>query len=269
IGIVGKYVHFTDSYKSLNESLRHGGLTNDVFVKLTFIEAETLEQDEKLEALHNLDGILVPGGFGERGIEGKIRAIRYAREQQIPFYGICLGMQLAVIEFARNVCGWEKANSLEFDPNTPDPVINLMEEQKAVHNKGATMRLGSYPCTLEKGTKAFAAYGERQIEERHRHRYEFNNQYRDRLCQHGLVVAGVCEPTGLVEMIELPQHPWFVGCQFHPEFNSQPLHPHPLFAHFIQASRAYAKRRAWAEQKTPTGKTVHAEETRKVRKSRS
>jgi len=250
IGIVGKYVHLTDSYKSLNEALKHGGTANSSKVNLKFIDAEELEKDEKLSLLEDVDGILVPGGFGERGTEGKIRAIQFAREKKIPYYGICLGMQLAVVEFARNVCGLEKANSLEFDSNTPDPVISLMEEQKAVYDKGATMRLGAYPCVLEKDSKSYEAYGEKEISERHRHRYEFNNQYTDILTQHGLKIVGISPKTGLVEMVELTNHPWFVGCQFHPEFRSRPMVPHPLFVHFIRASVAQAKRRSWEQQKT-------------------
>ncbi len=249
IAIVGKYVHLTDSYKSLNEALKHGGIANDVTVNLKFIDAEELEKDEKTILLDDVDGILVPGGFGERGTEGKIRAIQYAREKKVPFYGICLGMQLAVVEFARHVCGLEKANSLEFDANTSDPVISLMEEQKAVYNKGATMRLGAYPCVLEKDSKSFEAYGEKEISERHRHRYEFNNQYIELFTQHGLKIVGTSPKTGLVEMVELTNHPWFVGCQFHPEFKSRPMDPHPLFSHFIRASAAQAKRRNWESQK--------------------
>jgi CTP synthase len=250
IAIVGKYVHLTDSYKSLNEALFHGGIANSVKVNLKFIDAEELEKGGKLDMLSDADGILVPGGFGERGVEGKIRAIQYAREKKIPYYGICLGMQLAVIEFARNVCGLDKASSLEFDANTPDPVINLMEEQKAVYNKGATMRLGAYPCVLEKDSKSFEAYGEKEISERHRHRYEFNSQYADIFKQHGMKIVGISPKTSLVEIIELANHPWFVGCQFHPEFKSRPMDPHPLFVHFIRASAAQAKRRQWEEQKT-------------------
>lgn len=250
IGIVGKYVHLTDSYKSLNEALRHGGYTTKTSVDLKFIDAESLENAQGLAALNDVDGILVPGGFGERGVEGKIAAIKFARENKIPFLGICLGMQLAVVEFARNVCGLKKANSLEFDPNTPDPVINLMEEQKAVHNKGATMRLGAYPCTIEKNSKAFTAYKDREISERHRHRYEFNNQYTELLTKHGLSTTGISTKAGLVEIIEIESHPWFLGCQFHPEFKSRPMSPHPIFVNFIDASYAQSKRRDWKEQKS-------------------
>ncbi len=249
IGIVGKYVHLTDSYKSLNEALYHGGLANSAKVNLEFIDAEALEQEEELAVLKQVDGILVPGGFGERGVEGKIEAIRYARENRIPFYGICLGMQMAVVEFARNVCGLNAANSLEFDEKTADPVISLMEEQKAVHNKGATMRLGAYPCTLEKNSRSFTAYGEREISERHRHRYEFNNQYMDLFKRNGLKIVGISPKTDLVEIVELDDHPWFVGCQFHPEFKSRPMSPHPLFVDFIEAAVAQSMRRSWSNQK--------------------
>lgn len=250
IGIVGKYVHFTDSYKSLNEALRHGGYANGAHVNLKFIEAEELEKDDaNLKVLEEVDGILVPGGFGERGVEGKIKAIRFARENKIPFYGICLGMQLAVVEFARNVCGLANANSLEFDQNTPNPVISLMEEQKAVRNKGATMRLGAYACTLEKNSKSFAAYGEKEISERHRHRYEFNSEYEDVLKQNGMKIVGMSPKTGLVEIVEVENHPWFVGCQFHPEFKSRPMSAHPLFVHFIEAAVAKAKQKDWQHQK--------------------
>ncbi|MFH1873662.1 MAG: CTP synthase [Pseudomonadota bacterium] len=249
IGIVGKYVHLTDSYKSLNEALYHGGIANKVKVNLKFIDAEELEADKKNSLLKNLDGILVPGGFGERGMEGKIKAVRYARENKLPFYGICLGMQMAVVEFARNVCGLKDASSLEFDEKTPDPVISLMEEQKAVHNKGATMRLGAYICHLEKDSKSFEAYGEKEISERHRHRYELNNQYLDLFKEKGLQIVGISSKTGLVEIIELKDHPWFVGCQFHPEFQSQPMNPHHLFVHFIKAAVAQAKLTSWKQQK--------------------
>ncbi|MBI2346718.1 MAG: CTP synthase [Deltaproteobacteria bacterium] len=244
IGVVGKYVHFTDSYKSLNEALRHGGFANECRVHLQFIEAEEIESGT-VHLLDDVDAILVPGGFGDRGIEGKISAIRHARERKIPFFGICLGMQLAIIEFARNVCGLAQANSTEFDPKTAEPVIDLMTEQKAITNMGGTMRLGAYPCTIEKGSKAFVAYGEREVSERHRHRYEVNNGYLPTLQSKGLVVTGLFAPANLVEMIELNDHPWFVGCQFHPEFKSRPMTAHPLFAHFVQAAVTAARRRNW------------------------
>jgi len=256
IGIVGKYVHLTDSYKSLNEALFHGGIANNVKVNLKFIDAEELEEEEEMAILKTVDGILVPGGFGERGMQGKIEAVRFARENKIPFYGICLGMQMAVVEFARNVCGLKEASSLEFDANTPDPVINLMAEQKAVHNKGATMRLGAYACKLERDSKSYEAYGEKEISERHRHRYEFNNQYMDLLTQHGLKIIGMSPKTGLVEIVELADHPWFVGCQFHPEFQSRPLKPHQLFVQFIQAAVSQAKRSQWKDQKSSHNETA-------------
>ncbi len=265
IGIVGKYVDLTDSYKSLNEALCHGGFANDTRVNLSFIDSEELEKESDLNKLADVDGILVPGGFGERGVEGKIKAIRYARENKMPFLGICLGMQLAVVEFARHVCGLSHANSLEFDPDTPDPVINLMEEQKTVYNKGATMRLGAYPCTLEKDSKSFAAYGEKEISERHRHRYEFNNQYTDLFKKNGLKIAGISQKTGLVEIIELDSDLWFVGCQFHPEFKSRPMSPHPLFVHFIKAAVAQAKRRKWTEQKDSLSTAVSDEEKKQAK----
>lgn len=265
IGIVGKYVHLTDSYKSLNEALRHGGIANDVRVNLKFIEAEELEENDEPKALYGVDGILVPGGFGERGVEGKIKAIEFARKKKIPYYGICLGMQLSVVEFARNVCGMKDANSLEFDPNTAHPVINLMEEQKAVYNKGATMRLGAYACKIDKDSNSFVAYGEKEISERHRHRYEFNNDYLDQFQSKGLRTVGVSSKTELIEIIELKDHPWFVGCQFHPEFKSRPMAPHPLFVRFIEASLKHARMRNWQGQKTTAQKP--SEELSKAAKS--
>ncbi|MBI4365535.1 MAG: CTP synthase [Deltaproteobacteria bacterium] len=249
IGIVGKYVHFTDSYKSLNEALTHAGIVNQAVVKLRFIEAEEIEGADPQALCADVDVILVPGGFGSRGVEGKIRAIQYAREHQVPFFGICLGMQLAVIEFARHACTLPQANSHEFDHATSDPVISLMEEQKAVANLGGTMRLGSYPCLLEKGSFAHAAYGEREIAERHRHRYEVNATYVPTLQEQGLKVTGVFPAANLVEIVELPNHPWFVGCQFHPEFKSRPMTPHPLFVQFVKAALAFGKRRAWTSQR--------------------
>ncbi len=249
IAIVGKYVHLTDSYKSLNEALQHGGYANQTHVNLKFIDSEKLEEKDGLNVLDDVHAILVPGGFGERGVEGKINAIKYAREKLIPYYGICLGMQLAVIEFARNVCQLENANSLEFDPNTIHPVINLMEEQKAVYNKGATMRLGAYECEIEKDSHAFNAYTDKLISERHRHRYEFNNDYTTELSEKGLQIVGTSPKTGLVEIIEIKEHPWFVGCQFHPEFKSKPMNAHPLFDHFIKAALAFSKQKQWSKQK--------------------
>jgi len=235
IGVVGKYVHLIDSYKSLHEALLHGGLANGGCVDLVYVDAEKLN-DKEPGQFAEVDGILVPGGFGERGTEGKIRAIRYARENQIPFFGICLGMQMMVVEFARHVANLGRANSTEFDADTPHPVIDLMESQRGVEDKGATMRLGAYPCKLVPATRAFEAYRQKEISERHRHRYEVNNDYRDNLSRHGLVFSGVSPDGHLVEMCEIADHPWFVGCQFHPEFKSKPFQPHPLFAAFVGAA---------------------------------
>ena len=236
IAVVGKYISLQDSYKSIYEALTHGGVANARRVKVRMVESEEVEARGVEALLAGVAGILVPGGFGDRGIEGKIAAARYAREKGIPFFGICLGMQCAVIEFARNVCGLKGAHSTEFAADTPHPVIDLMEEQKQVTAMGGTMRLGAYACSLVDDTRARAAYGTSNISERHRHRYEFNNAYREQLTQQGLLVGGVHEESGLVEMVELPSHPWFVACQFHPEFQSTPLKAHPLFRDFITAA---------------------------------
>jgi CTP synthase len=236
IAVVGKYVNLTDSYKSLNEALAHGGFANECKVELDFVDSERIEQDGLPDAVRHADGILVPMGFGPRGTEGKIAAVRYAREEKVPFFGICFGMQLAVIEFARNVCGLADANSTEINPATPHPVIDLMSGQRGVTRKGGTMRLGAYPCVLRDGSLAHRIYGKRKISERHRHRYEFNNAYREALAQRGLAFGGVSPDESLVEMIELPDHPWFVACQFHPEFKSRPTDCHPLFRGFIKAA---------------------------------
>lgn len=247
IAMVGKYIGLKDSYKSLIEALIHGGIANNARVNLHWVDSEEIEVKGPEEFLMNVDGVLVPGGFGYRGIEGKIAAIRYAREKKIPFLGICLGMQCAVIEFARNVCGLTKANSTEFDLNTPDPVIYLMEkwydfrkgkieERDYDTDKGGTMRLGAYPCVLSEGSFAFEAYGVKEISERHRHRYEFNNAYRGILTRHGLRISGTSPDEELVEIIEIKDHPWFLGCQFHPEFKSRPTEPHPIFRAFIGAA---------------------------------
>lgn len=236
IAIVGKYVDWTDSYKSLNEALVHGGIPNDCRVTLRFIDSEHVEREGIDKQFDGIDGILVPGGFGERGIEGMVQAISYARTQGIPFFGICLGMQMAVVEYARNACKMEKANSSEFDGNTQYPVIDLLPEQKDITDKGGTMRLGAYPCLLEKDSFAFESYGEREISERHRHRYEFNNDYKDILTKNGLSISGTSPDGHLVEIVEIADHPWFLGCQFHPEFKSKPRRPHPLFSEFIRAS---------------------------------
>ncbi len=239
IAIVGKYVNLTESYKSLAEALTHGGIANDCRVYLKYVDAEKLEESGVEGWLDDIDGILVPGGFGERGTEGKILAIEYARIHKVPFFGICLGMQMAALEFARNVCGLQDACSTEFKSDCAEPVIHLMEEQKTVHKKGGTMRLGACPCTITKGTKAFEAYQESEISERHRHRYEFNNNYRNGMIEKGLVLSGINQQKDLVEIIELQDHPWFLACQFHPEFKSKPLVPHPLFKAFIGASLAH------------------------------
>ncbi|HEY6837274.1 MAG TPA: CTP synthase [Geobacteraceae bacterium] len=236
IAIVGKYVNLTESYKSLSEALTHGGIGNDCRVRLKYLDSEKIEQEGIDGLLDGADGILVPGGFGERGTEGKIKAIEYARTNKIPFFGICLGMQMAVVEYARNVCGLDDAYSTEFKPDCEHPLIHLMEEQKGVSRKGGTMRLGAYPCTLGKGTFAQKAYGGVDISERHRHRYEFNNAYREQLTSCGLTLSGVYKDGDLVEIVEIADHPWFLGCQFHPEFKSKPLNPHPLFRAFITAA---------------------------------
>jgi len=236
---VGKYVDLTDSYKSLNEALHHGGVANESKVEIEYFDSEKLPEDG---VLASMDGILVPHGFGGRGVEGKIEAVRFAREHEIPFLGICYGMQMAVIEFARHVAGLQGANSTEVEPGTPHPVIDLLPEQRDVEDKGGTMRLGAYPCTVVPGTKAHAAYAVGEVSERHRHRLEFNPEYRERLEAAGLVLSGVSPDGRLVEMVELADHPWFVGSQFHPEFRSTPFRPHPLFVDFIAA--AVARREA-------------------------
>lgn len=247
IAVVGKYVNLVDSYKSLNEALLHGGIANNCQVNLLFVDSEEIEKKGPHEFLSNAQGILVPGGFGSRGIEGKIQAIQYARENKIPFFGICLGMQLAVVEFARNVCGLKEAHSAEFCPDTPYPVIFLLKEwidyknnlvQKRDENSylGGTMRLGSYPCKLQKDTFSYQAYQKELIYERHRHRYEFNQSLQEVLVSKGLKIGGTSPDGKLVEIIEVPDHPWFLGCQFHPEFKSRPTDPHPLFREFIRAA---------------------------------
>lgn len=238
IGIVGKYIELKESYKSLTEALTHGGLAKNAKVIFKWIEAENFEKGLSLaKEFSDVDGILVPGGFGDRGTEGKVKAIQYARESRIPFFGICLGMQAAVVEFSRNVAGLNKANSSEFAPKTPHPVINLLAEQDLVNgNLGGTMRLGAYPCYLKKGSLASKAYKKREISERHRHRYEFNNKYRMQLEEAGLIASGISPDGFLIEIIEVADHPWFLAVQFHPEFKSSPMSPHPLFTAFISAS---------------------------------
>jgi len=252
IGIIGKYVDLKESYKSLHEALVHGGIVNDCQVELQYISAEELEVPESEKFLAEVQGILVPGGFGSRGVEGKIKAIQFARERKIPYFGICLGMQLAVVEFARNVAGMPGAHSTEFAPDSPYPVIYLMKEwydhrtgQVQVRDEhsafGGTLRLGAYPCRIPEGTIAFQSYGMKEISERHRHRFEFNSQYRQELIEKGLVISGFSPDNELVEMVELADHPWFLGCQFHPEFKSKPMAPHPLFTSFIGAALTYQR----------------------------
>jgi CTP synthase len=247
IAVVGKYVDLTESYKSLNEALYHGGIANDSKVNLNFVDSEKLDSETCNQMLADADGILVPGGFGERGIEGKICAANFARINNVPYFGICLGMQIAVIEFARHVAGLENANSSEFDPKTPHPVIYLMrewfdersqtvEKRDDLSDKGASMRLGAYSCRLENNSMASKAYQKEEISERHRHRYEFNNAFLDRLKENGMIISGISPNGELVEIIEIGGHPWFLGCQFHPEFKSRPMEPHPLFRDFIEAS---------------------------------
>ena len=254
IAIVGKYVDLTESYKSLNEALFHGGIPNECQVELMFVDSETVDPDSCDARLMDADGILVPGGFGPRGIEGKICAVRYAREKKVPFFGICLGMQVAVIEFARSVAGLSDAHSSEFSDTTPDPVIYLMREwydarTNMVHrrdsnsDKGGTMRLGAYDCRIKDGSLAHLAYKQSEISERHRHRYEFNNAYRAPLEAAGLKISGLSPDGELVEIVELENHPWFLGCQFHPEFKSRPMAPHPLFTAFIRAALEFSIRR--------------------------
>lgn len=238
IGIVGKYVDLKESYKSLHEAIVHGGIANQTKVKVVYIDSEVLTAKNIEEALSQVDGILVPGGFGQRGVEGKILAIQYARENKIPFFGICFGMQLAAIEFARNVCGIKDATSREFEKphmGLHNLVIDMMDEQRSISDKGGTMRLGSYPCSLLAGTRVREIYGEPLVHERHRHRFEFNNKYRALFEKKGMVASGLCKERDLVEIIEINEHPWFIGVQFHPEFKSRPLQPHPLFTSFVKA----------------------------------
>lgn len=247
VGVVGKYVHLRDAYKSLHESLVHAGMENDCKLELEYIDSEEIERSGTSGRLDHLDAVLVPGGFGDRGVEGKILAIRYARENKIPFFGICLGMQLAVVEFARNVAGLTSASSSEFDPACPTAVIDLMPDQRDKRDKGATMRLGAFPCVLTPGSLAAASYGTTEISERHRHRYEFANEYRDHLVSAGLVLSGTSPDHKLVEVVELKDHPHFLGCQFHPEFKSRPAHAHPLFARFVKAALHRKEARARGE----------------------
>ncbi len=250
IGFVGKYVELTESYKSLSEALVHGGIANDCKVQIRYIDSEEVERRGAEDTCAGVDGILVAPGFGARGTEGKIAAIRYARNEKVPFFGICFGMQLAVAEFARNVCNMAGANSTEIDPETRFPIVALMDAQREVVKKGGTMRLGSFPCVLIEGTRAFEAYGQKQVDERHRHRYELNNAYREEIQKFGLVLSGLSPDGKLVEMIELPDHPYFLACQFHPEFKSRPMAPHPLFRRFVRAALEHVQTRGHDEPRT-------------------
>jgi len=236
IAVCGKYIHLNDSYKSIYEALAHAGIANHTTVKIRKVDSEDVERDGPQAHLEGIHGLLIPGGFGKRGIEGKIAAIQFVRQRGIPFFGICLGLQVAVIEFARNVAGIAEANSMEFDPDSAEPVIDLMAEQEAVEDKGGTMRLGAYPCSLVPATLAHRLYDRDLVSERHRHRFEVNNRYRSVLGQHGLVFAGLYREKDLVEIVEYADHPWFVGVQFHPEFQSKPLQPHPIFKDYVRAA---------------------------------
>ncbi|HPL16752.1 MAG TPA: CTP synthase [Spirochaetota bacterium] len=246
IAVVGKYIALQDSYRSIYEAILHGAVANRARLDIVRVDSEDLEKSPEgiNDLLGSVDGILVPGGFGDRGIEGKIMAISFARKNNVPFFGICLGMQCAAIEFARNVCGLAGANSKEFDPATPHPIISLLEDQEIVLGMGGTMRLGAYQCTLKEGSKAREIYGKETVMERHRHRYEFTNRFRETFEKCGMVFGGIHTPANLVEIIELPGHPWFIGTQFHPEFKSKPIHPHPLFREFIKASIATRESKA-------------------------
>ncbi len=243
IGLIGKYIELQDAYKSILESFIHAGAINEVKVQVVNVHSEFITPENVSEKLHGLDGLLVAPGFGKRGIEGKITAVQYARENDLPFFGICLGMQMAVIEYARNVLGLKAAHSTEMDPQTPDPVINMMEEQKKITMKGGTMRLGAYPCDLKEGSLAYRIYGAKQINERHRHRYEFNNEYLEQFEQSGLIASGTNPDTGLVEIMELPSHPFFIGVQYHPELKSTVERPAALFVSFVEAAKKYSEER--------------------------
>ena len=253
IGIVGKYVNLQDSYKSLHEALIHAGIASNTSVNLQYIDSEDIEKKGAQALLKGIDGLLIPGGFGGRGVEGKIASIRHARESRMPFFGICLGMQVAIIEIARDLCSMKFANSSEFDPESPYPVVHIMESQRSVNSKGGTMRLGAYPCVLKKGTKAHSVYGTTEISERHRHRFEVNNAYRGELEKAGVDFSGLSPDGSLVEIMEYKNHPWFVACQFHPEFKSRPMEPHPLFKGFVRAVLSH-KLNAVKGQKSKPGK---------------
>ncbi|MBX2988778.1 MAG: CTP synthase [Bdellovibrionaceae bacterium] len=265
IAVVGKYVDLKESYKSLHEALVHGGVANHAKLEITYVDSEKLTEKNAAQALSDAHGILVPGGFGTRGVDGKLASIKYAREKQVPYFGICFGMQLAAIEFARNVCGIRDATSREFvgDGGRGNLVIDFMEEQRTITNKGGTMRLGAYPCDIQKGSKVEQVYKATRISERHRHRYEFNNKYKALFEKKGMQATGVCKERDLVEIVELPDHPWFVAVQFHPEFKSKPLAPHPLFTQFVKASLQRQKVLAGVEKRTAKGSGVLAESAKK------
>ena len=259
VAVVGKYTDFVDSYKSVQEALIHGGIANDVGVDISWVSSDSFTNAAATrEILGRFDGLLVPGGFGVRGVEGMVEAIREARESGLPFFGICLGMQTAIIEFARNVCGLDDSHSLEFAPECSDPVISLMESQQHVTDMGGTMRLGAYPCRVARGSRAAEAYGVAEVSERHRHRYEVSNAYRDLFVQYGLQLSGLSPDGQLVELVELPDHPWFIGCQFHPELQSRPTRPHPLFAGLVAAAAAATRRRRAEQDVAPRATTVRA-----------
>jgi CTP synthase len=253
IAVVGKYTALVDSYKSIQEALIHGGIANDVKVRIEWLSSEQFEQGRGVDLLEDFHGLLIPGGFGPRGVEGMLMAIRWARENNLPFFGICLGLQCAVVEFARNVCGLVESHSSEFEVDVSDPVICLLDTQLQVTTKGGTMRLGSYPCHLAEGSRTRELYGTEVIHERHRHRYEVNNAYRGLLESHGMTVSGTSPDGGLVEMIEITDHPWFVAGQFHPELRSRPTRPHPLFSSFIEAAARYARGGRVAPAPEPAG----------------
>jgi len=253
IAVVGKYTALVDSYKSIQESLIHGGIANDVKVEIEWLSSEHFSEGVGVESLQNFDGLLIPGGFGPRGVEGMLAAIRWARENEMPFFGICLGLQTAVIEFARNVCGLAESHSSEFSEASSDPVICLLDSQLQVTAKGGTMRLGAYQCVLGEGTRAREIYDAPEVSERHRHRFEVNNEYRELLTQNGMTLSGLSPDGGLVEMIELTDHPWFIAGQFHPELKSRPTRPHPMFASFIEAAAQYAQKKKAAPVEEPVG----------------
>ena len=236
MALVGKYIQLHDAYISVVEALKHGGIYSHTTVNIKWVDSETVTAENAAEIFGDVSGILVPGGFGNRGIEGKIEAIRYARTQGVPFLGLCLGMQLSIVEFARNVIGYNDAHSMELKPDTTHPVIHIMPEQIGVENIGGTLRLGSYPCILKENSRAFCMYGKKEIRERHRHRYEVNNDYREVLEEHGMTLSGLSPDGNIVEMIEIPEHPWFIATQAHPELKSRPNRPHPLFKGFVEAA---------------------------------